>query len=330
MTRITILSYLLVVGFLSVKAQERETDLFKNIFEKDVEMKCSSVEGKERGCLDCYICDGDAAKRQISRPKALHKIKLYNNECESKEFCCFSQQDVTARNTDHCGKSEPDGYPRNTRKKLRSVLQGQYPWRIWIFCIDSTEPICAGVYIHHGKRAVMTSATCVDNYVSQELRVGFTRHHGNIRVGNDSFIVHDDYNRETGINDIAILGLSQEDALSPWAHPACLPTSSPLFATPCIAVSEQDYYLNAVIPRQSNCVIGGKPLEETRLCAVSPKNDYIPEVGGGLFCEQETSMNNINYVVNGIYLSKHNSLSVYTNISHYIKWIDETIEDLKI
>ncbi|CAH0730375.1 unnamed protein product, partial [Brenthis ino] len=328
MIRITILSYLLVVGFLTVKSQEAGTDLLKNIFENDVVTNCSSIEGNERGCLECYTCNGDASNRQKSRGKISHSIKLYDDKCQPKEFCCFSQQDVTARNADHCGKSEPDGHPRSTRDSLRSVLQGQYPWRTWIFSTESTEPLCAGVYIHHGKRAVMTSATCVENYIPQNLRVGFTRRHGNIRVMPNSFIIHDDYNRETGINDIAILGLSQEDALSPWAHPACLPTSSPLFATPCIAVSDQDYYLNTIIPRQSSCAADKKSLDETKLCAVAPKNDYTPEVGGGLFCEQETSVNNINYVVNGIHLYKSNTISVYTNIAHYIKWIDDAIEDI--
>lgn len=75
---------------------------------------------------------------------------------------------------------------------------------------DRKNPICAGIYFEISSRAILTSAKCVDDYVEDDLSVGFSRHNGDLSVR--ELIVHDDYNRG---NSISIFSSVRKDTKTP-------------------------------------------------------------------------------------------------------------------
>lgn len=324
--------FLLLQTFQMASSQDdgeaSHTKSLETFFDSNADGNCSSIGGEVingGGCYECYVCDDYSSRMQEKRKKNVYNIQLFDEACKPTQFCCYSQQDSVVRTSQvDCGTRNPSGVPRSIRNSLKSILPGEFPWRTWVFRkSDRKNPICAGIYFEINSRAILTSAKCVDDYVEEDLSVGFSRHNGNLSVR--ELIVHDHYNRESRHNDIAILLLSSSDSLPHWAQVACLPTSPPQIDTSCVAISHDDNYVNTLIPLQKRCYYP-RHLNETILCSLTARGDYEPEFSSGLFCEKEMTTNKISVVVFGIYLYSDNEISIYTNISNYNDWIDNNVQ----
>nr|XP_034838063.1 complement factor I-like [Maniola hyperantus] len=300
-----------------------ETDS-KNI--TNASLKCEGIEGRVAECSECYTCDHEAVARHRDLKHEITELKLNDANCGASEtICCISQKDLKFRestNADRlsCGRSNPEGYPRALRASIRSVLQGEYPWRAWIYYWqDPNTPLCAATYINKEGRTLLTSASCVEGRRADALIVRFNRdperyHPVSVR----RIDVHEHYDKATLVNDIAVLSV---ESVPPWMQRACLPIEPVLLGTACIAVSDNNLYLNQVVPRQSKCKENGI-LDNSLMCSATLKDDYIPELGGGMYCLDEQSNANI-YTVYGVYLtnSTNGLAALYTNVTHFSEWI---------
>ncbi|XP_045457231.1 transmembrane protease serine 11A-like isoform X2 [Melitaea cinxia] len=257
-------------------------------------------------------------------------LRLFDSTCSTAtSICCFSQTQNIFRSNMNCGRNNPEGHPRRVRNSLRSVLPGEYPWRAWIYSNkNGNVPLCAAVYISSDNRALLTPASCVYGHLAEDLRVSFTK---DFEESYDvrKVIPHAYYLKETHYYDIAIVALSYEVTLPRWVKQVCLPEVAANYATPCITVSSDDNYSNAIIPQQSNCAVDGVPLDTSFLCTVSPINDYDPEIGGGLMCP-EVVVHNLHHTIYGItlYKSGNSSIAVHTNVTYFKDWIHKNLSDL--
>ncbi|CAH2101016.1 unnamed protein product [Euphydryas editha] len=265
MLRSIAVSYLLVhLVAAALSGDDLFNDIYQNISSATTNPKCDNVVGDGVGCYDCYHCSEEKVRIFIER----HKIKT--------EF----------QSNTNCGINNPEGYPRRVRESLRSVLPAEYPWRAWIYSKTKPEqPLCAAVYIDMDTRALLVPATCVHSYQTDDLLVSFTKNfddsHQVQRV-----ILNRHYNKETRYFDIAIVALSYGTTLPKWVKQVCLPETNVSYATPCITVSSDDMYSNAIIPQQSNCAADDIPLDKSFLCTVSSRYDYEGEFGGALMCAE--------------------------------------------
>ncbi|XP_045782143.1 complement factor I-like [Maniola jurtina] len=294
-------------------------------------LKCEGIEGRVTECSECYTCDHEAVARHRTSKHEITHLKLNDANCAASEtICCVSQKDLKFRestNVDRlsCGHSNPEGYPRALRSSIRSVLQGEYPWRAWIYYWQDPEtPLCAATYINKEGRTLLTSASCVEGRRADALIVRFTRdpqHYDPVHVSRID--VHELYNKDTQVNDIAVLSV---ESVPSWMQKVCLPIQPVLLGTSCIAVSDNNFYLNQVVPRQTKCKENGS-LDDSLMCSATLKDDYTPELGGGMFCVDEQSSANT-YTVYGVYLaSANNGLAVLnTNVTHFTEWIIKKAE----
>ncbi|CAH2218140.1 jg15265 [Pararge aegeria aegeria] len=220
-----------------------------------------------------------------------------------------------------CGKSNPEGYPRALRPKLRSVLLGEYPWRARIYHFqDPNTPLCAATFINREGRTLMTAASCVAGLNPNSLRVLFEEDPNNYDPINVLKVdVHEFYDRDINVNNIALLSL---ESVPDWVRPACLPIRRVLHGTACVAVSSEDYFINQVVPLQRKCDENNKPLDGSLMCAASYKGDYAPQFGGGMFCLDEQSKHEV-YTLYGVYLYsvRGGMAAINTNVNHFAEWI---------
>ncbi|XP_026494158.1 salivary plasminogen activator alpha 1-like [Vanessa tameamea] len=333
MLRIVAICYLFAVASALLEGDEALQDVFEQVAEDNYspsQMNCSNIEGSGKGCYECYVCSDAEVQRQRNRGKAKIEFQLHDNKCSKTDICCFSQlQNIFRSGGANCGNSNPEGYPRRVRDALKSVLPGEYPWRAWVHSKSNPNvPLCAAVFISEESRALMTSAYCIEQYPEDTMVVRFSKDHY-YPYDVKKVYIHKYFDSETRYNDIAILGLKYDDSLPSWVKPVCRSETKGLFATSCVAVSSEDYYVNTVIPQQSKCVEGNIPLDNSFICTIGARNDYEPEVGGGLICPEE-AVKSIYYMAYGItlYRSGTTSIMVHTNVTHFHGWIQDQIDKL--
>ncbi|CAF4939367.1 unnamed protein product [Pieris macdunnoughi] len=286
-------------------------------------LKCSRIEPKDggvwQGCYDCFTCDHPRI-RQHYKAKSITRQLIVDDNCAPLEVCCVQQSEVTSiRSQENCGKSNPEGDPRRVRSTLRSVLPGQYPWRAWVYAGEQKR--CPVSYINFYPDVLVTTATCMKHVTNNEddLSVRFERDPS--RVANiASVVIHPDYNYDDKNQyDIALLKL---DTSVKTSRPVCIPERQPEVGTTCVAVSEDDITIAAVIPPQNQC-----NNTEGTLCAFVPRFDFIPESASGLFCVDQSQQGE-KYFLHGIMLSFAENLIRYTRISDYEKWIADEIKSM--
>ncbi|XP_023937757.2 uncharacterized protein LOC112045704 [Bicyclus anynana] len=253
--------------------------------------------------------------------------RLNDVNCASSEvICCLSQSLLRFRDKDQdyttCGKYVPEGNPRALRPTLRSVLQGEYPWRAWIYRTpDFSKPLCAATYVNQKARTLVTAASCVDGFRAHQLQVLFDKD----PINHDpkdviQLDIHEDYNKVTHENDIAVLSVS---SVPDDAERACQSIQPVPHGTACVAVSSDDFFINQAIPLQHNCAEDNKPLHNSLMCAAAHRDDYTPELGAGLYCMDEQLDNNV-YMLVGVYLysALEGVAAINTNMTHHINWVN--------
>ncbi|XP_061385167.1 trypsin epsilon-like isoform X2 [Danaus plexippus] len=287
-------------------------------------IKCDKIIENLSGCYECYLCDEPKVDFKKKQGSVIHNLTLVDIDCQSTRICCFTQKDLIYRESDsRCGISYPEGYPIKVRSRLREVLDGQYPWRAWVYSkSEPYRPICAATYINYEDAALLAPAYCLHNKDPETLLVRFNKYGDDHYVG--SISVHPEYNNGTHENDIALLNLRMKSSIT-WAVPACLPKVHLPFASTCVGVSDDNNFINFIVPKQSLCNETDPKLPNSLMCAVAPKRDYQQEYGSGLICLND-NVREPSYTVYGIMLERSgDSISLYTNISHFNSWIEEKI-----
>ncbi|CAG4981745.1 unnamed protein product [Colias eurytheme] len=245
--------------------------------------QCNTIVGVTQGCWECYLCTHHSVRYHKAKEHYINNLTLYKDDCTSTEVCCVNQQDLNDyRSNDKCGVDNPEGRPRRVRPSVHSILQGQYPWRAWVYIDDMF--LCAATYINEAARALVTLASCVNGYPVKDLVVTFDKD-GDEQTSVQEVIIHPEYNKTKPLNDIAIIILDPSDSLPRSATEACVPQSPVKFGKSCISASEDNLEVNSRIPLQSRC--NSTLLHPSLMCTVSHKDAFRPELGGGLFCLEE-------------------------------------------
>ncbi|CAH4036013.1 uncharacterized protein LOC123718140 [Pieris brassicae] len=293
-----------------------------NNYNKSIEdLKCSKIEPSDgdiwQGCYDCYTCDHPRFLQHYKAKSTTRRL-IVDDNCAPLEVCCVHQLEVTSiRSQENCGKSNPEGEPRRVRSTLRSVLPGQYPWRAWVYA-DNTK-LCPVSYINFFPEVLVSTATCMTIATREDnLSVRFERDPSKI-ANIISVKIHPNFDFEK--NDIALIKL---DTSVKSSHPVCRAERAPEVGTTCVVVTSDDITITAIIPPQKNC-----NNTEGTLCAVVPRQDFIPETASGLFCVDQLQSQQVEkYFLHGVMLSHSENVIRYTQISHYEKWITDEIQSM--
>ncbi|XP_063391048.1 uncharacterized protein LOC134676586 [Cydia fagiglandana] len=196
---IRVLALLAVVQYAVAITEPSLDEIIKEIFgisEDEDDSKvglpgCNDLEGSGRGCQECYFCNHSLI--QDSRIKGGHvELQLKDSSCATTQICCVQQQDlVNYRLSDACGINNPDGKPRKRRSAPRAVLQGEFPWRAWVYKKNSLTPLCAASFVHEDTMALLTLASCVQGLSAEDLDVAFVK--GGQRASVGKLTVHSGY-----------------------------------------------------------------------------------------------------------------------------------------
>ncbi|CAK1587426.1 unnamed protein product [Parnassius mnemosyne] len=302
--------------------------LFSDSESDETAPQCSGVKGDlSQGCYECYLCE-DRRLRNYRNHKLLY---LTDHSCTTTQVCCVPQENLIPRAGGQCGVMVPGGFKvvkgiKQKKRTARSVLKGEYPWTAWIYRRFVNRPLCAGTIIEDNVDYVLTSATCVHNYLPNDLIVSFSRDRDE-EIDVEAIKVHESYqNKKPNINDIALLKLNKtREGVASWVKPVCYPHFPPMHATTCTTMADLDYFINPVIPLPEKCKIKNKELHVSQICAIAPPEDYDPEIGTGLFCPNSLRTGTSNLYIYGIALEHHESITIYTNVSHFVQWIDHNI-----
>ncbi|XP_077973719.1 transmembrane protease serine 9-like isoform X2 [Styela clava] len=161
-----------------------------------------------------------------------------NNDCSdgSDEILCALAQNVSTE----CGKAEESPvipwYPLLVGGS--NAAEGSWPWQIALFESGSTNLSCGATLI--SQSWVLTATHCIDESKSYDIVVGdFDLSYISLnerRISVAKLYKNPDY-ISSGIDDIALLELSQEVEYSKWIKPICLPSLNdvnPAVGSTCI------------------------------------------------------------------------------------------------
>lgn len=169
---------------------------------------------------------------------------LRESLCEEWEMKCkFSDLDPFRRiiptiygNKYMCGHRNSPYFEGSGEESLSGDSQyAEFPWMAAILEKERSHYLCGGALIH--PMVVLTSAHCLDEPEIHEIKVRLGE--WNISDSNEIYAeqefeirqVHipDDYNPETGQNDIALLFLEATAILAENVQPVCLPPLHSIF-----------------------------------------------------------------------------------------------------
>lgn len=120
----------------------------------------------------------------------------------------------------------------------QNVPRGSYPWQVAIYFLYTEDGVetksfhCGGTLI--GNRHVISAAHCFSNPEVRskvdKFKLVLGENNRNRNEGTEQHVnvkaitIHEDFNANTYVNDIAILSLSEDAVYSQYITPACLPT----------------------------------------------------------------------------------------------------------
>lgn len=200
------------------------------------------------------------------------------------------------------------------------------------------------------QRWAMTAAHCCNPTVlDKPVTFGSTQFDGSGEMTKEvkivDFHLHDDFNRNTFENDICLLQLSENIQANPNIAPACLPNDrmSDDFEGECFiagwgVLAEQSSSVpttlqEAIVPyvNHEKCQqifkTAGTIFEEKMFCFGGKKSDSCQgDSGGPLICVENNTPIIRGIVSFGKGCGRPGLPGIYTRVSTYIDWIDDTIE----
>ncbi|CAB3376503.1 Hypothetical predicted protein [Cloeon dipterum] len=251
-----------------------------------------------------------------------------------------------------CGTRILDEAPIESPKDKRTIsgrivggtLSKPTAWPFLVAVFRDGRFHCGGSLI--GDAWVLTAAHCVHDYKYHfyEIQAGMLRRRSfspqeQTRVVTH-VIVHNEYNREAMINDLAMLKINPPVRMSRWARTICLPPAGlPEPGTNCIAVGwgavkEQGYDPDQIhevdVPILENC----KHLEDregVEICAGWPeggKDACKGDSGGPLLCRVPQVPEKwyvAGVVSHGEGCARPNEPGAYTRVGIFLNWISHHI-----
>ncbi|XP_013143872.1 PREDICTED: putative trypsin-6 [Papilio polytes] len=295
---------------------------------------CGGIVGElDDSCNECYLCDDEKLKSYKTEPK---RLQLKSVDCVTvTTVCCVPQLNLGTRaHGGTCGKTTDHVISINGRSQkkstVRSVLFGEYPWRAWIYRKErygDSKVLCAGTVVGESTEVVMTSASCLQGLSSSDVAISFIKNSDDV-INVRKIIIHPSYTpSKKHENDIALVVLSRAQRAPGWVSPACLPAAPPLPATTCITMSDNNSYITTVVPLPKRCESFNVKSALGQICAVLPLNDYQPEKGTALLCQDELRQNDDAYYVAGIVLATSESVITTTAVHQYYDWILDRVDE---
>ena len=250
--------------------------------------------------------------------------------------------------TPECGKPQI----LNSRTRIvggEAAFAGQLPWTVSIQLAG--QHFCGGTLI--GPRHVLSAAHCFHNRRHSAFRVVAGEH--DLRVEEPSqqqleiaeLTVHEQYKYPSFRHDLALLRLAEPAAWGPFVQPACLPEAGDEAPTGQRATVAGwgwlDEYRNggrradrlqrADVPVQTRVTCNawfaaaGKSvtLKPGQICAgfqAGGKDDCQGDSGGPLVTAGQGGTYTLVGVVSaGIGCARPSLPGIYTDVSHYLKWV---------
>ncbi|VVC97145.1 unnamed protein product [Leptidea sinapis] len=294
----TTLVWLVASGVLSATGDD-DFSTFYEQFDVPKIKQCEQITGELSRCHNCYRCDAEEVKNRVIR-----------NLTASK----------------NCGVTYREGFPRKRRPSLKYVLPGQYPWRAWIYdTIQDFKPLCAATLIDRSSHALVTLASCLQGRDKDSIKIKFSR---NQTASEDveGIYFSGGLNKFDHENELAII--TTRKLSSKWVREACLCPNPPQISSRCVMVSADDHQVIPNVPKQEHCLDDSSAPPAGMGCVITPKQEYEPELGGGLFCIDESTHRHT-YSVNGVTIRRsHGNVVLVTELSHYMDWIDKKLKQL--
>ncbi|KAF5901255.1 plasma kallikrein isoform X2, partial [Clarias magur] len=250
--------------------------------------------------------------------------------------------------TTPCGKS---GNFLNIFKIVggSDAATGEWPWQISLQ--SGLHHICGGSII--SSRWILTAAHCLSTQdIHFSVRAGITKlSEAGTKYELEIIIVHPNYNKTSGENDIALIKLKKPITFNNVVRPVCLTEAVKeaefLRGKKCTVTgwgrlstgSFPDTLQKAQVPLISSDVCAGILREEdmtrtkvfpSNLCAGYPEGKIDScdgDSGGPLVCQAESTWYLAGLTSWGLGCAKPNKPGVYTRVSYYVPWIRSVIRN---
>ncbi|KPJ17582.1 hypothetical protein RR48_01444 [Papilio machaon] len=264
--------------------------------------------------------------------------RLKSADCKTvSTVCCVPQENLSTRSADGtCGKKKTEHFisvhgKTQSKSTVRSVLIEEYPWRAWIYRKEQygdDKVLCAGTAVVERSEVVMTSASCLQGLTSDDVVVSFFKDKNDV-TDVRSIINHPSYSpSKKHEHDIALVVLSRSQRAPSWTSPVCLSAAPPLPATTCVTISDNNSYISTVVPLPKKCESFNIRSALGQICSVSPLNDYVPQKGEALLCQDELRQTDDIYFAAGIALTTKESVTTYTAVYQYYDWIIDKLNEI--
>ncbi|XP_071804691.1 trypsin-like [Asterias amurensis] len=231
------------------------------------------------------------------------------------------------------------------------AVPGSWPWQVWIQDkVWSDFFVCGGTLISN--QWVLTAAHCLhpsDTADSYNVVVGShdISDSGESTASSyplEQIFIHEDYNTITLDNDITLLKLSSPVSFSDYVNTACLPTSDFPAGSNCVVTgwgnqetAHREFTLQQVdVPIISNTQCNQPTwydghVTDNMICAgyaSGGKDSCQGDSGGPFVCKGSSGAYEIAGVVSwGYGCADARNPGVYTKVSNYISWINNTISN---
>ncbi|XP_077481964.1 coagulation factor VII-like [Stigmatopora argus] len=283
-----------------------------------------------------------------------------NCSCAAGYILNSDGQNCMARESLACGVTPVLLDPNNTKHfdpRARIVggkecPKGECPWQVLL--LYKGKGFCGGIIIE--SMWVLTAAHCLEETDVQFLDVVAGEHNTAVEEGTEQVIhvaqilMHENYEKETADNDIALLRLASPVVYTLYAVPVCLPTKTladrDLWAIHLHTVSgwgrraehgPTSHLLHRLrVPRirTQQCIEeSGVKITENMFCAgyLTGREDSCKgDSGGPLVTQYKKTTFLLGIVSWGKGCARPGHYGIYTRVSNYLRWIHDHTATLRL
>lgn len=237
-----------------------------------------------------------------------------------------------------------------------NAKRGAWPWQILM--LFNNQPECGGSII--ANKWIVTAAHCVYRRENQpylfKVRVG--EHDQNVKEGSEvdmqveKVLIHEQYNKGTRNNDIALFKLTKPILFNQWVQPVCLPEADVQPGHECYITgwgkikdpgNMHAYLQQAMMPAVSNSVCHAKnyrslgiPVTDDMICGgdggQTMKSGCQGDSGGPYVCKVKSGRWAGRWELHGDVshgsstCNSSQSYSVFARTFYFKKWIEDKIK----